>query len=293
MRHLAYCDSCKKDIFGIRYKCSICPDFDLCEICEEKNLLEKFHPENHFFLKVNKPVGNAQLRSCARNIHTLLKEQQQQPAPNPQLEERVEAAESRLQSLESKMRDLALKPKNRKALKKMILEEQAKTKAQTCERRKKQVQIKTPSEQQQEEVAEKKEEALAMTSCQPIAGSFLELSLERAAVALPDLLPNEMIFGTLVEEPQPEPIIAETIPTDKQMPLSQLQYEPELEPELEPEPEPAPEVAPTPIVCEEPAVEDTEYVKQLVTMGFDRNLVLNVVAAFPDDLEDALEHLLF
>ncbi|KAF7635768.1 ZZ-type domain-containing protein [Meloidogyne graminicola] len=32
------CDGCDQDIFGRRYKCEICPDYDLCQSCEQKNL---------------------------------------------------------------------------------------------------------------------------------------------------------------------------------------------------------------------------------------------------------------
>lgn len=44
------CDGCgKKPIVGIRYKCSICHDFDFCEQCESKG----DHP--HAFLKIRRP----------------------------------------------------------------------------------------------------------------------------------------------------------------------------------------------------------------------------------------------
>lgn len=44
------CDGCSKyPIVGIRYKCSICPDFDFCEECESK----VDHP--HEFLKIRRP----------------------------------------------------------------------------------------------------------------------------------------------------------------------------------------------------------------------------------------------
>lgn len=41
------CDGCgMKPIVGIRYKCSICPDFDYCSTCEQN--IDHVHP----FLKI-------------------------------------------------------------------------------------------------------------------------------------------------------------------------------------------------------------------------------------------------
>lgn len=46
------CDGCKKfPIEGIRYKCTICKNFDYCEECEKKYALEHGHP----LLKIRKP----------------------------------------------------------------------------------------------------------------------------------------------------------------------------------------------------------------------------------------------
>ena len=32
------CDNCDAVVKGIRYKCLICPDYDLCEVCERSAL---------------------------------------------------------------------------------------------------------------------------------------------------------------------------------------------------------------------------------------------------------------
>jgi len=46
------CDGCQSSIRGIRYKCSVCPDFDLCQSCEAKGS----HDSNHPLLKMLKPT---------------------------------------------------------------------------------------------------------------------------------------------------------------------------------------------------------------------------------------------
>jgi len=47
------CDGCQSQNFpGIRYKCSVCPDFDLCEACEKKGSHDPSHP----LLKMTRPA---------------------------------------------------------------------------------------------------------------------------------------------------------------------------------------------------------------------------------------------
>ena len=46
-----FCNECKENVVGIRYKCLICEDFNFCERCEEKLKEEHGHP----MLKINNP----------------------------------------------------------------------------------------------------------------------------------------------------------------------------------------------------------------------------------------------
>jgi len=54
--HSATCDYCEETIRGIRYKCSVCSDFDLCQKCEKLEV----HTE-HAFLKIERPGVNWQV----------------------------------------------------------------------------------------------------------------------------------------------------------------------------------------------------------------------------------------
>jgi len=55
------CDGCGNGISGIRYKCSNCPDYDLCQTCEAKGGI---HEPSHVFLKIAKPVHHGGGRGC-------------------------------------------------------------------------------------------------------------------------------------------------------------------------------------------------------------------------------------
>ncbi|XP_069608001.1 next to BRCA1 gene 1 protein isoform X12 [Ranitomeya imitator] len=50
---LLACSSCKKRILGIRYQCSTCPSFSICEQCEAEGC---DHDPNHVFLKMRRPA---------------------------------------------------------------------------------------------------------------------------------------------------------------------------------------------------------------------------------------------
>ncbi|XP_077984450.1 sequestosome-1-like [Glandiceps talaboti] len=55
------CDGCEGRIFGPRFKCAVCPDYDLCKGCEGKGL----HPE-HEMIKIRKPqIGRSHMGGFA------------------------------------------------------------------------------------------------------------------------------------------------------------------------------------------------------------------------------------
>lgn len=54
------CDECEVNpLKGIRFKCSVCPDYDLCEGCEAKGI----HPE-HPMLKIRDPAHAPEKIMC-------------------------------------------------------------------------------------------------------------------------------------------------------------------------------------------------------------------------------------
>jgi len=62
IHHGVTCDGCgMKPIEGVRFKCLVCPNFDLCSSCEEKNQ----HPSDHTLLKLKVRSGG-EVPRCRR-----------------------------------------------------------------------------------------------------------------------------------------------------------------------------------------------------------------------------------
>lgn len=60
------CDGCNGPVVGTRYKCSVCPDYDLCETCELKGGV---HDSTHPLLKITTPL-NPSSRAGSRGGRT-------------------------------------------------------------------------------------------------------------------------------------------------------------------------------------------------------------------------------
>ncbi|XP_020828284.1 next to BRCA1 gene 1 protein isoform X2 [Phascolarctos cinereus] len=50
---LMTCSSCRRRIIGIRYQCSLCPSYNICELCEAGSYA---HDPNHILLKLRRPI---------------------------------------------------------------------------------------------------------------------------------------------------------------------------------------------------------------------------------------------
>ncbi len=56
------CEICKKEIQGIRYECSKCKEYNLCEKCELKNYIYKIHTLSHKFYKIRKNIDKHSIK---------------------------------------------------------------------------------------------------------------------------------------------------------------------------------------------------------------------------------------
>jgi hypothetical protein len=257
--HNAICDSCDQKISGIRYKCSICPDYDLCSVCEDKNMKESFHPQNHHFLKINRPIRQCPFRRTCNLTRPApfqipVSHPSVVPVPNQSklLEDRVVSAESRIAALEQKLKELTSTPKCRKTHFKKCLDEQPTT--------------------------------------QPI----IKRRMMKTVTILPHPPPIPSIPDVEVKNSNlNENSFFHVIPEEK----GEIQQENNLNGKVEVEKkttENSPQIIETPLVektPQEPKEEESPVVSQLIAMGFDRKMVMNIVRVY-SDIESALEHLL-
>jgi hypothetical protein len=258
-RHPATCDGCDIAILGVRYKCSICPDYDLCSNCEEINAEKNFHPQNHYFLKINRPLQGCPFK---RNVFTPLtplgkcpfaqKRPEAIPPQSKALEDRVSFAESRIQSLEQKLKDISMMKTRKARFQKSLVDDKP------CQLKKRAVKIVT-------------------TPPPPVE------------IVASDITPKPILscgVGNIASGPLTQPK-QEEIKTEK--PIVSLPLVIKEEAKIENQTQSQVEA-----VREEAKKEemDTPLVTQLIAMGFERQQVLNAIEIYNSDIEAALEHLL-
>jgi len=105
--HPATCDHCQVMIKGIRYKCLQCPDYDLCEACEQIQENETFHDPTHTFAKLRRPRQRFALVShrplFARNFVRPARYHQPKVSGCP----RIDHLEAKLAQLEKQINQLS------------------------------------------------------------------------------------------------------------------------------------------------------------------------------------------
>eukprot|EP00050_Salpingoeca_kvevrii_P005731 m.285316 g.285316 ORF g.285316 m.285316 type:complete len:521 (-) comp11358_c0_seq1:153-1715(-) len=60
------CDACDGPVIGSRFKCTVCPDYDLCAACEERGI----HP-GHFMIRIRDPATRVRGRTLLAPLHHL------------------------------------------------------------------------------------------------------------------------------------------------------------------------------------------------------------------------------
>jgi hypothetical protein len=257
-KHLAICDSCDKDIYGIRYKCSVCPDYDLCSECENVNLEKNFHPQEHFFLKINKPVPFVHKPIMMNNCPSLARNNNN----SKELEDRLAAAEGRIQALELKFRAGEVKSRWRKShLMKQQLEDQTKPFHQTAPKRKvaNVVTVKTTQPTP----------SVSVPQVQPQSPQNPLIKLENQFAELSVSQPAPEIVGKVETAPETQPQEPIVVPENNTSPKTDHGN---------------------------PETTDDDVIESplsftLKSMGFDKETVSNVMAKY-HDLESCLNYLL-
>jgi len=59
--HDALCNYCQKQIVGVRYKCTVCPDFDMCESCKNQGIHDPAHKLNAITENVRPKMTSAEV----------------------------------------------------------------------------------------------------------------------------------------------------------------------------------------------------------------------------------------
>jgi len=106
--HETLCYRCNAPIRGVRYKCVLCLDYDLCQECDALNMSQFFHDPSHCFIKITKPNTFSWKTVWVHRTQNLPKHPKlrtfvgRTPRPQPSAEE----IESKLVELQHKLAEL-------------------------------------------------------------------------------------------------------------------------------------------------------------------------------------------
>ncbi|XP_074176369.1 next to BRCA1 gene 1 protein isoform X2 [Rhinolophus sinicus] len=104
--HIA-CSSCQRRIFGVRYQCSLCPSYNICEDCESRPYA---HDSNHVLLKLRRPVeGSSEPFSHSRLSTPRLPAALEQARLQKQVDKNLLKAEKQRLRAEKKQRKAEVK----------------------------------------------------------------------------------------------------------------------------------------------------------------------------------------
>jgi len=120
VEHCSTCDSCNFAIFGIRYKCANCLNYDLCSACEKLNQSNSIHNPDHIFLKIYKPLIAGYPQFTIPNLYKSPSDPK--PSGNSTPLSRTTTVENRLTKVESQIKELQrlISEKDKRKLKTQI-----------------------------------------------------------------------------------------------------------------------------------------------------------------------------
>ncbi|XP_074079901.1 next to BRCA1 gene 1 protein isoform X1 [Macrotis lagotis] len=104
---LMTCSNCQRRIIGIRYQCSLCPSYNICELCEAGSYA---HDPNHILLKLRRPItGSSETYTHSKLSPSRLPAALEQVRLQKQLDKNFLKAEKQRLRAEKKQRKAEVK----------------------------------------------------------------------------------------------------------------------------------------------------------------------------------------
>jgi len=126
--HDALCNYCQKQIVGVRYKCTVCPDFDMCEECKKKGIHDPSHALTSITENIRPKMTAAEVelkkQELMRKLEAKRKEEEEaekQRKKVQELERRragkdLQEAKERFEQSQARKADIARKKEAQEAL---------------------------------------------------------------------------------------------------------------------------------------------------------------------------------